>query len=364
MTNEEYWFWLCRIRGIYSKDIKKILEIYESPKELYEDRFISSELSLTPDQINSIEESRKNDKFLGQLERIKEDGVRFIYMEDKDYPDKFREIPDPPYSFYLKGNLPAEGFPCIGMVGARACSGYGREMADKIAFSLASHGIQVVSGLAVGIDSISARGALKGGGKTFAVLGSGIDVIYPRENIDLYYQIIINGGGIISEYPMGTQPFGWQFPHRNRLISALSDKLVVIEAGKHSGTLSTAMHALDQGKDIYAMPGRVVDRLSEGCNQLIADGAGILLNAEYIIEDLKTEERWSRLRDLKEEKQKAASDTDRSGILKYIGFEPVNASYIMEKSGYSPEQVGKFLGELELDGAITQLSGGYYVVNL
>ena len=287
MNSDEYWFWLLTKEELSSIDIRKLLAAYPAPEDIFkaapEDLITRSGIS--PDKANAVADPFLKDDHLLRYDRMCSSGIRLIHLFSPEYPEKLKNIPDSPCGLFVKGNLPDPDIPALGMVGARACSGYGSKMAHETARKLSSYGIQTVSGMAVGIDSVCARSTLDAGGKTFAILGSGIDVIYPKENIELYYNIIMSGGGIISEYPMGSVPYPWRFPHRNRLISGLSDVLLVIEAGKRSGTLTTAMHALDQGKDVYALPGRITDPLSEGCNRMIADGAGVLLDPDDLLED-------------------------------------------------------------------------------
>ena len=234
-------------------------------------------------------------------------------------------------------------------------------MALKFSQSLAANSVQIISGMAAGVDAYASQGAIEAGGKTFVILGSGVDVIYPAQNIELYYQIILNGGGVISEYPMGTQPCGWQFPFRNRLISAFSDKLLIIEARKKSGTLSTAAHALSQGKDIYALPGRVTDPLSEGCNSLISEGAGILTDPAYIIEEFYGTKGKYMSAALTGRKYEGANEKIRK-IFEVLSYEPKNVDMIMSQCAMSYEETAAALAEMELDGLCEQISEDRYVI--
>jgi DNA processing protein len=320
--------------------------------------------------VQILEKSRKSGDFKRVFEKMQRDNISFVHDEHPDFPERLKILNDCPLALYVRGTLPDDAVPSVGMVGARACSGYGREAAGRFARELAAGGVQIISGMAVGIDSHSAKGALAVGGRTFAVLGSGIDVIYPAVNIGLYYEIVTSGGGIISEYPLGTQPISWHFPHRNRLISALSDRLLVIEAGKKSGSLSTACHALDQGKDVYALPGRINDCLSEGCNMLIYDGAGVLVKPHFLLEEIfrgkhpadETEpagaEAGAGVPAAAGAETGAKSDVGR--VLSLIGNEPVGIREIQEKSGLDIAAAGSVLTELELAGLINRLPGGFY----
>ena len=184
---------------------------------------------------------------------------------------------------------------------------------------------------------------------------------YPAENTRLYYQIITSGGGIISEYPMGSQPLPWQFPLRNRLISGLSDRLLVMEAKERSGTMITVQYALDQGKDVYALPGRVTDRISKGCNQMIADGAGILLSPEYLLSEIFQEPVGTTNRKKADDNNMEGMRKDLKKIYKQIGSEPVSVQYIIEKTQETPEITASSITELELSGLIREVSKNHYV---
>ena len=371
MTNEEYWFWLGNINDLWQNDIKKLLDGLGTPENIYDAGKVDliGLGKMNTQQAERIAASRGSAGIWNRFERVKKDGILFIHPGHDQYPERFSVLKDMPYTIYVKGAFPDTCVPSVGVVGARACTGYGREMASKISTAVSLSGGQVISGMAVGIDSLAARAAITAGGKTFAVLGSGVDVIYPRESIDLYYSIIMNGGGIISEYPLGTRPWPWQFPHRNRLISALSDKLVIIEAARHSGTLSTAGHALDQGVDIYALPGRLGDKLSEGCNSLISDGAGILLSPEEFVDTV-----WADFkapfpaavenRAMSAEGTNEPLDNEKDPkvrVLKAVGYTPVSFKSIREMACLETGALSELISLLELEGLIRQISADYYV---
>lgn len=208
-----------------------------------------------------------------------------ICKTDGLYPEALRRISHGPVRLYVRGCLPEETIPSVAVIGARRCSSYGKEMAQWFAEELALSGVQIISGMALGIDGIAQRAALSAGGSSFGVLGCGTDVCYPEANRDLY-DMLLQKGGILSEYPAGAPPLPGHFPARNRLISALSDIVLVIEAKEKSGTLITVDFALEQGKDVYVLPGRLTDALSSGCNRLIRQGAGIALTPADILEAL------------------------------------------------------------------------------
>ena len=209
-----------------------------------------------------------------------------INLSDYDYLRDLPHIPDPPKKLFIRGKLPAKRVKTVAIVGTRKPSAYGREIATKIASECAKNGIVVVSGLALGIDSIAHRAAIDSGGKTIAVLANGVDKIYPRSHEDLGQKILQTNGAILSEYPNNTPARPWQFLARNRIVSGLADAVVIIVAASRSGTLSTANHALDQGKEIFAVPGNITSPLSAGCNQLIKNGANPLTSVEDLLDFL------------------------------------------------------------------------------
>ena len=356
MTKDEYWYWICNIKDIYRNQIKLLLDQFHDPEEVYkasEDELIRSG-AVREKEARMITASKNNFRGLYKLDKMRNEGISFIYYGSTNYPIQLLCLEDKPFSLYVKGGLPDPDLPAAGIVGARTCSGYGKEMALRYAQTLAAASVQIISGMAVGIDSYASRGAMEAGGKTFVVLGSGLDVIYPPENIELYYQIVLNRGGIISEYPMGTAPVGWQFPFRNRLISAFSDKLLIIEARKRSGTLSTASHALTQGKDIYALPGRVTDPLSEGCNRLIADGAGVLLDPALILEEFYAMPGFNR------ERPETAEPDAYSRIFSALSYEPKTIDRIVALSCTQQSEAIKILTEMEIEGICCQPSKDCY----
>ena len=209
--------------------------------------------------------------------------IKIIKIEDKDYPEKLKNIYNPPKELYVLGNEKILNETAIAIVGSRNCTKYGAQNAYKFAYEIAKRNICVISGLARGVDAYSHKGAVLAKGKTIAVLGCGLDVIYPSENFELYKKIVQAGGTIITEYPLGTQPKRYNFPERNRIISGLSEKILVIEAKERSGALITVDYALEQGKDVYAIPGNITSLNSVGPNELIKEGAFIVTNIQDIV---------------------------------------------------------------------------------
>ena len=240
---------------------------------------------LSDEKCEYISREKNKDRLSANYEALKARGINFITVHDEGYPERFKTLKGMPYGIYIKGNLKND-IPCFGIVGARRCSAYGRKMTSEIVNGLSGMGIGIVSGMARGIDGEAHSAALKNGGYTIAVLGSGVDVCYPKEHEGMYREILSSGGCIISENPPGTEPLAKYFPGRNRIISALSDGICVMEAAKKSGSLITADYALEQGRSVFALPGRCGDVLSYGTNHLIEQGAGIIVTKEDFFREI------------------------------------------------------------------------------
>ena len=220
------------------------------------------------------------------MEEKPEEKILRISSKSAEYPEKLNNYPKMPEILFVKGRLPDRKKPSIAIVGARACSTYGRIQAFRYAKVLSSAGVQIISGMAYGIDAEAHKGALEGGTATYAVLAGGVDICYPAGNKALYERILREGGGIISEQPPGMRARNYFFPARNRIISGLADMVLIVEAREKSGSLITAQWALDQGKTVYAIPGPVNEELSIGCHKLIYDGAGIAYSPEILLREL------------------------------------------------------------------------------
>lgn len=217
---------------------------------------------------------------------LKKNNIQVIKITDKEYPEKLKQIYDAPKTLYIKGEKNVLNETGIAIIGARMCSIYGKNVTEKFSYDLAKRKIVTISGLARGIDTACHMGTVRAKGKTIAVLGSGIDIIYPGENKLLAEEIIKNGGAIISEFPIGMRPLPTNFPRRNRIISGLSDGVVVVEAKQKSGTFITVDFALEQGKEVYAVPGNINSITSTGTNELIKQGAKVVTSVKDILEDI------------------------------------------------------------------------------
>ncbi len=347
----KYQYWLKSISGIGNKKQKKLVEYCGSAREVYylPQKQLTCIYGITEKDGTRIADSRKNFRLEEEMEDLEKKGISMICMEEEEFPKKLLQIPDGPYAFFYKGKLPnPKGTAAI--VGARNCSSYGKSMALKLGECLAACHIQIISGMASGIDSFGHWGAIHGGGATFAVLGCGVDVCYPRGAWELYGRILENGG-IISEYLPGTNPAPGLFPMRNRLISAFSDYVIIVEAKNRSGSLITADFALEQGKDIYAVPGRVDDVLSQGCNRLISQGAGIILSPE----DLLTDMGISRCEDmLKKENLKNSLEKEESLVYSCFGLHAMTMEEIIRQSGLEAERTADLLVKLMSKGLVEE----------
>ncbi|MCC8141608.1 MAG: DNA-processing protein DprA [Lachnospiraceae bacterium] len=283
----KYEFWMATLYRLGNEKRRHVSEMTGGAKEFYHlsGRQLINLCLFTKEEISYIEKSREAFDIEGEWKKFLKGDIQFIPWKSDSYPERLLEISDAPYALFVKGNLPLEQKRSVAIVGARDCSEYGRSISRMIGKTMAEYDIQVISGMALGIDSASHAGALEAGGDTFAILGGGCDVCYPRTSINIYNNILSGNGGVLSEFLPGTQPQPKFFPMRNRIISALADILIVVEARERSGSLITADCALDQGKDVYAVPGRYLDPLSVGCNRLIEQGAGIFVDMNSFLKN-------------------------------------------------------------------------------
>lgn len=358
MEPEEYWFWLCGKKAITRSKIQKLLCRYGSVQEIYSAK--ETELYkcgiLTSEETVCLAERKRNEAFRRELKQLQQAGILFLYPEHPAYPGRLKRLTDFPYSLYVRGMLPPEAGPSVGIVGARVCSNYGRNTARELGKEAALYGISVISGMARGIDTYAHSGALAGGGKTWAVLGCGIDICYPKENKQIY-EMISQKGGILSEYPPGTPPLPILFPQRNRIISGLSDAVVVVEAREKSGSLITVECALEQGKDVYAVPGRIGDALSAGCNRLIQSGAGILTKPSDLAAVF---ENTYRIVKTEAEEQLFSGNKRLLQLYNLIEDTPQTLDWLQEKMGLRTEEMFPLLLQLQIKGYIKEFGKNCY----
>ena len=362
-----YEWWFAGIRSVSDKKKRLLREIYGSGKNIYKKLYNMEEKNfcniqgLTEADIRSIRQSARNQDVSRQYEAALSEGIRFVPYYMEEYPIRLKEHAGMPYALYVKGELPCEDMPTAAIVGARKCTPYGEKMAAAFAEALAISGVQVISGMARGIDGAAQRAAIQSGGSSFGVLGCGIDVCYPKDNKGLYMDLPSHGG-ILSEQPVGTPPLREYFPARNRIISGLSDIVLVIEAGERSGSLITADIALEQGKDIYALPGPVTSNLSRGCHELIRQGAGILISPEVLIEEIGLEFSLPAAENSRNH-GKNEKKLERKEKLVYdaIGLFPKSLNMLLSEVGFQTTELMCILVSLEMKGMINEISKNYFV---
>lgn len=354
-----YGLWLANIPGITRTKIVLIREVCATAEELYfmSDRAIREIPGLSEEDICSIVSSRKSWNPELEWMKLQERGIQFVTMEEPSYPEKLRSLHNPPYALYYIGNLPDPAAKSVAIVGARGRSAYGSQVARQLAEALAHANIAVISGMARGIDTDGHMGALEAQGATFAVLGCGVDICYPKQN-DYLYRHIPEKGGIISEYPLGTAPMASLFPQRNRIIAGLSDYTVVIEARTKSGSLITADYAMEQGREVYALPGRITDPLSQGTNALIHQGAGVLTSVEDFMRDLEFMESNSCVQS---DFRKNLLEKDEALVYSLFDFAPVGLGSLVQNSPYGLSEIMGILERLEQKGFVKETIPNYYV---
>ena len=292
------------------------------------------------------------------MEEKPEEKILRISSKSAEYPEKLNNYPKMPEILFVKGRLPDRKKPSIAIVGARACSTYGRIQAFRYAKVLSSAGVQIISGMAYGIDAEAHKGALEGGTATYAVLAGGVDICYPAGNKALYERILREGGGIISEQPPGMRARNYFFPARNRIISGLADMVLIVEAREKSDSLITAQWALDQGKTVYAIPGPVNEELSIGCHKLIYDGAGIAYSPEILLRELGMNYENKVKSDSKNDLGLAS---DLKLVYSCLDLRPKSTDFLIQKTGLPPRQIGSLLLELKLSGLIREIGRHYYI---
>ena len=359
----QYQYWLSNIEGIGSATIHKILKNVDSAEELY---FLpEKQIELLPELKKReqclILESRRNWNLTGEWENFVKKEISFVSWEMIAFPEKLKNIDNPPYSIYYRGKLPDEKRKSVSIVGARRCSEYGRYMAEKLAEKLAQYQIPVISGMAKGVDAYAHIGALRGYGETYAVLGCGADVCYPTVHRQLYEEIL-KSGGMLSEYPPETAPRAGNFPARNRIIAALCDVLVLVEAKEKSGSLITADFALEQGRDIFACPGRATDELSFGCNSFIRQGAGIVTSVDSFLADIgAVKEQENRQENLFENFPNLLLEKEELLVYSCLDLRPKSLEEISLQTGFKTQYLTSLIQGMIQKGVLKERFRNYYI---
>lgn len=352
-----YWIGFNLVKGIGAVRFRQLLDFFGTAAMAWQAPVDAlQEAGLSPKIIQNLVQIRKQVDLDQVWARIESLGIQVVTWEDESYPRLLKEIDQPPPVLYVRGTLVPEDEWAVAVVGTRRVTPYGRQAAEEIAGTLAASGITVVSGLAIGTDTIAHQSALRSGGRTLAVLGSGVDHIYPPSNRRLAEEVIANGA-VISDYPPGTGPDAANFPPRNRIISGLSRSVVVIEAGDTSGALITANFALEQGRDVFAVPGSIYAPQSKGTNRLVQQGAAPLLNPQDVLAALN----MSMVVEHKAARAVLPSDPIEAAILAALGREPCHIDDVQLKTALPVAQVSAALTMMELKGLVRQVGGMQYI---
>lgn len=356
MNSEDSRFWLgfSLIPGIGIKRLKLLLEAFGSLAAAWSASEIElKRAGLEGHALAQVLKSRARLNLDAEIAKVQNVGASLLTLDDAAYPPLLKTLHDAPPLLYVTGELTAADQRALAMVGTRKATRYGQDVALDLASKMAAQGITIISGLAPGIDAAAHEGALRGGGRTIAVLGNGIDVIYPREHRDLARRIT-QQGALISEFPIGTRPEGRNFPRRNRVISGLSSGVLVVEAPVDSGALITANMAAEQGREVFAVPANIYNPMGTGCNRLIQDGAKLVMGIEDILDELNIAHEMVTTRTRTE--QMLPANPTEAMIMQYLSADPIHIDEIIRLSGLSTAVVSSTLTVLELKG-LAQMVG-------
>lgn len=365
MSDLVYWLALNSLPDIGPVNARRLVSAFGSPEKIFQ--MPTDELQ----KVEGIGENRSQciidfnqwDLVKKEIDLSAQKGIKLVTLHDTAYPEGLRNIHDAPVVLYIRGDLREADKYAVAMVGSRVSTNYGIQIAERMGHKLASSGLTVVSGMARGIDTAAHKGALKAGGRTLAVLGSGIDVPYPSSNRVLMRDIE-SSGAVISEFPLGTPPNRENFPRRNRIISALSFGVVVVEAARGSGSLITATYALDQGREVFAVPGNITSRNSRGTNDLIKKGAKLVESAEEVIEELRPQLKGVLREDIADREKRLPEMTDDEKVLyQYLCSEPKHIDTITREKSLTTGKALSILLTLELKGVIRQTEGKRFSLN-
>jgi DNA processing protein len=369
-----YWLGLALTQGLGPTRIRKLIEHFGTAAAVFHASLTELEATgMRAVSAQSIATGKSFELAQQECDKASEAGARIISLSDPEYPSRLKEIYDPPVILFVKGSVEVLAQPGIAMVGTRHPTPYGSGMAERLSIDLAARGLVIISGLARGIDTASHRGAVAAKGKTVAVLGTGIDVMYPKENTRLTEQIIALGGALITEFPVGTSPAPQNFPIRNRIISGMSAGVLVIEAAEYSGTRITSRCALEQNRDVYAVPGNVTNKGSWGPNTLIKQGAKLVATWEDVWEELPTDVQMALTAMQSNESPEPATASlfpdevkspHEKKILKLLkADESTHIDQLVEllEDEMSSSEIFAALFELELNGKIRQMPGKNFV---
>jgi DNA processing protein len=353
------WLQLSLTPGLGAAAVRGMLKQFGLPHLVLERKRSELAAFAAPEALRGLDSDRVRESVARALEWAAGSDRHIITLADENYPRSMLEIGDPPPLLYAIGRAELLQRPSLAVVGSRNASAQGERNAESFAKSLSDAGLTIVSGLALGIDAAAHRGGLAGASSTVAVLGTGIDTVYPRRNAELAGAIAA-GGCMISEYPLGTAPAAQNFPRRNRLISGLSRGCLVVEAALASGSLITARTAAEQGREVFAIPGSIHSPVSRGCHALIKSGAKLVESADDVLAELAGFRSSGYASTLAAPGPEPGEDGPAGGLLTHMGHDPVDVDSLCQRAGMSAEQVSSELLRLELDGRVTVLPGGLY----
>lgn len=354
--NRRYWLGFNLVKGIGAVRLRRLLDYFGSLEKAWfatADELTAAGLSTK--LVDTLDQIRSDVNLEKIWDDISAQGVRILTWDDQEYPNRLAEIETPPPVLYVRGNYLPEDNWAVAVVGTRRVTAYGRQVAESIARTLARCGVTLVSGLARGIDGVAHQAALDAGGRTLAVLGCGVDRIYPPEHRQLAERILSNGA-LMSDYAVGTPPEAHNFPPRNRIISGLSMATVVVEAGHKSGALITANFAADQGREVFAVPGNINSPLSKGTNRLIQQGAHPLLDPDEILETLELR----LISEQREARTVLPADETEAQLYTILNHEPMHVDEIRAQLDLPIEKVTAALAMMELKGLVRKASGMRY----
>lgn len=362
MNDTKYWIWLNSINNIGPIKAKRLLEYFKTPKDIWNaDKSQLSEIEGIGQNLSFVIESCKDEKYLeDELNKIKKKNIEILTLNDDKYPANLKNIYDPPILLFVKGNISSEDNNAVAIVGSRKATHYGLKAAYELAKQLAQKGITVISGMAKGIDTAAHKGALDAGGRTIAVLGCGLDIVYPYENRILMNEIIKNGA-VVTEYPLGTAPEAKNFPRRNRIISGISLGTIIVEASQRSGSLITADFALEQNREVFAVPGQIYTKQSEGTNNLIKQGAKLVTSVEDVLEELNIKIKQDTMVELDQQIQYNNLSKDEKMVFENISNLPIHLEEILNLSHFTIDKLNIIITTLELKGLIKQLPGKVFI---
>ena len=359
---DQYWIWLSGVEGIGPKRFYQLMSIYEDARAVWD----ALGASVVPREmgflgrpvIKALREARDEAYFYRLFDQLDKKGIRAITRLSEDYPADLTGIYDPPPTLYVRGDCPLNGDRMFAVVGSRRSTRDGQRAAREIAEGLARADVTVVSGMARGIDTCAHEGAMAGGGRTVAVLGCGVDVVYPPENGELMARILDSGGAVVSEYAPGTQPLPGHFPQRNRIISGLCQGTLLVEGAQKSGAMITVNCALEQGRDVFAVPGSIYSPLSATPNRMIVDGAIPVISPWEILEHY----RWASRPEVSDRNphREIQLDADEQKLVEPLREQELSFEELTQITGFNAAKLNSHLTMLELRGIIVKVPGGMY----